>query len=165
MSEPAISRPRGDATLPVKRRGRRRFGWLAPMMPGMAFLIAISVYPTIYSLNASFYRWNLAATARRTLVGLRNYELLLSDPSFWHSVGVTLTYVFIVVALELVIGLGVALLFFRRFPGDHFLRALLILPMVVAPVVVGLLWRRISSRPPASMARDRCAFSSITSCR
>ena len=141
MSEPAVSRQRVDATLPVKRRGRRRFGWLAPMIPGMAFLIAISVYPTIYSLNASFYRWNLAATARRTLVGLRNYELLLSDPSFWHSVGVTLTYVFIVVALELVIGLGVALLFFRRFPGDHFLRALLILPMVVAPVVVGLLWR------------------------
>jgi ABC-type sugar transport system permease subunit len=82
MSEPAISRQRDDATLPVKRRGRRRFGWLAPMFPGMAFLITISVYPTIYSLNASFYRWNLAATGRRTLVGLRNYELLLSDPSF-----------------------------------------------------------------------------------
>jgi multiple sugar transport system permease protein len=141
MSEPTTSGQRIDATLPVKRRGRRRIGWLTPMIPGMAFLIAISVYPTIYSLNASFYRWNLAQTARRTLVGLRNYELLLSDPSFWHSVSVTLTYVFIVVGLELVIGLGVALLFFRRFPGDHFLRALLILPMVVAPVVVGLLWR------------------------
>ena len=141
MSVSTILHRHNDKTQPVKRRKRRRFGWLVPMIPGMAFLIAISVYPTIYSLNASFYRWNLAATARRSLVGLRNYELLLSDPSFWHSVGVTLTYVFIVVALELAIGLGVALLFFRRFPGDHFLRALLILPMVVAPVVVGLLWR------------------------
>ena len=56
MSEPAISSQRVDATLPEKRRGRRRFGWPAPMVPGMAFLIAISVYPTIYSLNASFYR-------------------------------------------------------------------------------------------------------------
>lgn len=111
------------------------------MVPGMAFLIAISIYPTLYSLNASFYRWNLAASARRVVVGRRNYELLLSDPSFWHSVSVTLTYVLLVVVLELAIGLGLALLFFRRFPGDHFLRALLILPMVVAPVVVGLLWR------------------------
>jgi multiple sugar transport system permease protein len=141
MSASTMIDRHNDKTLPVKRRKIGRFGWLLPMIPGMAFLIAISVYPTIYSLNASFYRWNLAATARRSLVGLRNYELLLSDPSFWHSVGVTLTYVFIVVALELAIGLGVALLFFRRFPGDHFLRALLILPMVVAPVVVGLLWR------------------------
>jgi multiple sugar transport system permease protein len=111
------------------------------MAPGMAFLIAISIYPTLYSLNASFYRWNLAASARRTMVGFRNYDLLLSDPSFWHSVGVTMIYILLVVALELAIGLGMALLFFRRFPGDHFLRALLILPMVVAPVVVALLWR------------------------
>ena len=141
MSTTAIVTPNNDDTLPQPRRKNRRYGWMLPMIPGMAFLIAISIYPTIYSLNASFYRWNLAATARRSLVGLRNYELLLSDPSFWHSVGVTLEYVFIAVALELAIGLGVALLFFRRFPGDHFLRALLILPMVVAPVVVGLLWR------------------------
>ena len=141
MSAPAIMTPNSEDTMPQARRKKRRYGWMLPMIPGMAFLIAISIYPTIYSLNASFYRWNLAATARRSLVGLRNYELLLSDPSFWHSVGVTLEYVFIAVALELAIGLGVALLFFRRFPGDHFLRALLILPMVVAPVVVGLLWR------------------------
>ena len=141
MSVSTILHRHKDKALPLKRHNRRRFGWVVPMIPGMAFLIAISVYPTIYSFNASFYRWNLAATARRSFVGLRNYELLLSDPSFWHSVGVTLTYVFIVVTLELAIGLAVALLFFRRFPGDHFLRALLILPMVVAPVVVGLLWR------------------------
>ena len=141
MSASAITTPNSDDTLPQPRRKKRRYGWMLPMIPGMAFLIAISIYPTIYSLIASFYRWNLAATARRSLVGLRNYELLLSDLSFWHSVGVTLEYVFIAVALELALGLGVALLFFRRFPGDHFLRALLILPMVVAPVVVGLLWR------------------------
>jgi len=138
-----------STTIPKARRGSgsplnrviRRYGWLVPMIPGMAFLIAISVYPTLYSLNASFYRWNLAASARRSLTGFRNYELLLSDPSFWHSVVVTLVYVAFVVALELTIGLVLALLFFRRFPSDHFLRALLILPMVVAPVVVGLLWR------------------------
>lgn len=140
MASTAIDAANRPTALPP-RRTTRRYGWLIPMIPGMTFLVVISVYPTLYSLNASFYRWNLTASARRSVVGVRNYELLLSDPSFWHSVGVTLTYVFFVVALELAIGLGVALLFFRRFPGDHFLRALFILPMVVAPVVVGLLWR------------------------
>src|SRR5947209_5102542 len=101
MSVSTIIDRHNDKTLPVKRRKIGRYSWLLPMIPGMAFLIAISVYPTIYSLNASFYRWNLAATARRSIVGLRNYELLLSDLGFWHSVGVTLTYVIIVVALEL----------------------------------------------------------------
>ena len=122
MSSTAIDTSNGHRALPPRRK-TRRYGWLLPMVPGMAVLVAISVYPTLYSLNASFYRWNLAASARRAFVGLRNYELLLSDPSFWHSVGVTLAYVFFAVGLELAIGLGVALLFFRRFPGDHFLRA------------------------------------------
>lgn len=133
----AAGRSGGSAT----SRVIRRYGWVAPMIPGMVFLIVISIYPTLYSLNASIYRWNLAASARRSLTGFRNYELLLTDPSFWHSVVVTLAYVAFAVALELALGLALALLFFRRFPGDHFLRALLILPMVVAPVVVGLLWR------------------------
>src|ERR1700722_6133581 len=139
VSSPSASKGPNDAA--SRRSIQRRYGWMLPMIPGMAFLVVLSIYPTIYSLTASFYRWNLAATARRSFVGFRNFELLLQDPSFWHSVAVTLAYVFVSVALELVLGLGVALLFFRRFPGDHFLRALLILPMVVAPVVVGLLWR------------------------
>jgi len=139
VSSPSALKDPSDAA--SRRSKQRRYGWMLPMIPGMAFLVVLSIYPTIYSLTASFYRWNLAATARRSFVGFRNFELLLQDPSFWHSVAVTLAYVFVSVALELVLGLGVALLFFRRFPGDHFLRALLILPMVVAPVVVGLLWR------------------------
>lgn len=111
------------------------------MLPGLLFLFALSIYPTIYSLSASLYRWNLANTARRKFAWFHNYDLLLNDPSFWHSVLVTLEYVALCVGIELVLGLAIALLFFRRFPADHFLRALLILPMVVAPVVVGLLWR------------------------
>lgn len=58
---------------PLNRR-LRRYGWIAPMIPGMAFLVAISVYPTLYSLNASFYRWNLATVRlrkRRNLVTCR----------------------------------------------------------------------------------------------
>jgi multiple sugar transport system permease protein len=111
------------------------------MAPGLLFLAVFAIYPSIYSLVISFFRWNLNDPLGKRFGEFHNYEILLKDPAFWHSVGVTLRYVAAVTILELGIGLGLALLFFRAFPGDKFLRALLILPMVVAPVVVGLLWR------------------------
>jgi multiple sugar transport system permease protein len=120
---------------------RRRWTGLLPMVPGLLFLLALAVYPTVYSLVISFYRWNLNNPLGKQYGGLHNFDILIKDPAFWHSVGVTLRYVAASVAIELGLGLGLALLFFKRFPGDKLLRALLILPMVVAPVVVGLLWR------------------------
>ncbi len=128
-------------------RTGKRISWdyrpFAPLLPGMLFLLGIAVYPTIYSFFISFFRWNLTDPLGMEFGGLHNYELLLSDDSFWHSLFVTLLFVAITVSVELVLGMGIALLFFRKFPGDKFLRALILLPMVVAPVVVGLLWRYI----------------------
>ena len=124
------------------RAGRRkRLLLLSPMVPGLLFLAVFSIYPSIYSLVISFFRWNLNDPLGKRFADIHNYRLLVKDPAFWHSVRVTLEYVASVTVLELGLGLGLALLFFRSFPGDKFLRALLILPMVVAPVVVGLLWR------------------------
>jgi multiple sugar transport system permease protein len=111
------------------------------MVPGLLFLFFMSVYPTFYSLYVSLLRWNLSDPSRIRFGGIHNYRLLLSDPTFWNALAVTFTFVVVAVGVELVLGLGIALLFFKRFPGDRFLRAMLILPMVVAPVVVGLLSR------------------------
>lgn len=120
---------------------RRKWGPLLPMAPGLLFLFVMSIYPTLYSLFVSLFRWNLADPARARFGGLHNYVLLLSDPAFWNAVLITFIFVAVAVSVELVLGLGIALLFFHRFPGDSFLRAVMILPMVVAPVVVGLLSR------------------------
>ena len=123
---------------PVRNWQYRNF---LPLLPGMLFLLAIAIYPTIYSLVISFFRWNLTDPEGMTFGGFHNYELLLSDDSVWHALLVTAEFVVVTVTVELVLGLTIGLLFFRRFPGDKFLRALILLPMVVAPVVVGLLWR------------------------
>src|ERR1700738_4127910 len=123
---------------PVRNWQYRNF---LPLLPGMLFLLAIAIYPTIYSLVISFFRWNLTDPEGMTFGGFHNYELLLSDDSVWHALLVTAEFVVVTVTVELVLGLAIGLLFFRRFPGDKFLRALILLPMVVAPVVVGLLWR------------------------
>ena len=138
--------PRGDESEAHPRpsgwaAARRKFGPLLPMAPGMLFLFVMSIYPTFYSLFISLFRWNLADPSRARFGGLHNYILLLTDATFWNAVLVTFIFVGAAVSMELVLGLGIALLFFHRFPGDRFLRAVLILPMVVAPVVVGLLSR------------------------
>ncbi len=120
---------------------RRRYGPLLPMLPGMVFLFVMSIYPMFYSLYTSLWRWNLANPGNIRFGGWHNYNLILTDPSFWNGVGITFKFVLISVSVELILGMAIALLFFHRFPGDRFLRAIMILPMVVAPVVLGLLSR------------------------
>src|ERR1051325_10844507 len=80
---------------PSRRRTGRRRRWLllAPMAPGLLFLVAFSIYPTIYSLVISFYRWNLNNPLGKVWGGFHNFDILLKDKAFWHSVGVTLEYV------------------------------------------------------------------------
>jgi multiple sugar transport system permease protein len=95
----------------------------------------------VYAGVVAFRRWNLLEFTGRPWVGFRNFDRILHSPDFWHSLAVTGKFVAGAVVIELVLGLALALLFFRRFPGDRFLRALLILPMVIAPIVVALLWR------------------------
>ena len=74
-------------------------------------------------------------------VGLKNYITLLGDPNFRESMGVTLRFATVVVTIEMVIGVGLALLLDRNIKGMSLLRTLFILPMMIAPVVVGLMWR------------------------
>jgi len=110
------------------------------MWPGLLVLCGFSIYPAIYSVVISLFRWRLQSPDR-PFVGLDNYTNLLTDPAFWHSVQVTLVFVVCSVGLELLIAFGLALVFFRGLPGDRTMRALILMPMLCAPVVVGLLAR------------------------
>lgn len=131
----------GGPTSSSGKGGRRRWYRLLPMVPGIIFLLAFSVYPLIYALRISFYEWNLLDLSGRRFVGFENFTSLLSSAGFWRPLVITLIFVAVSTLLELVLGMALAMLFYRRFPGDKFLRTLLILPMVLAPLVVGLLWR------------------------
>ena len=108
-----------------------------------AIVMAIALfYPLIYMLWGSFRDWNPSQTIGETeFIGLKNYVTLWYDPAFRESLSVTLTFAFIVVSVEMVIGVGLALLLDRNLRGMSVLRTLFILPMMIAPVVVGLMWR------------------------
>ena len=100
------------------------------------------LYPIGYMVYASFLNWNPSQLiGEADWVGLKNYSDLLVDDAFKESLWVTLKFAFIVVSIEMVIGLGLALLLDRNIRGMSALRTIFILPMMIAPIVVGLMWR------------------------
>jgi multiple sugar transport system permease protein len=111
------------------------------MAPALLVLAGLSIYPTIYSLVTSLVRWNLLDPSGQRFIGVANYTGLLSDPAFWNSVRVTVVFVAAGVGFEFVLAFGLALVFFRGLPGERIMRGIIMLPMLAAPVVVGLLAR------------------------
>lgn len=112
-------------------------------MAPAAFIMGLALlYPLAYMIYGSFRAWDPSQNISETeFVGLKNYITLFFDPAFRESLSVTLTFAFAVVTAELAIGVGLALLLDRNIRGMSVLRTLFILPMMIAPVVVGLMWR------------------------
>jgi multiple sugar transport system permease protein len=99
-------------------------------------------WPVFESLRLSFYEVRLGETITPTAYrGLGIFWEALSDPSVHESMGVTLKYAFIVVAIEMIIGVGLALLMEKPIRGMSFFRTIFVLPMMIAPICVGLIWR------------------------
>lgn len=117
------------------RRGR----WYAVafLAPVMLFLGAVIVVPLVHALWTSLYR---VRGLTRTFVGLANYERILGDDAFWHSLGVSFAFTAVSVALHLVLGLGLALLLNELRTGRTALRILFLTPWMVAPAVGATIW-------------------------
>jgi len=122
-----------------------RMARLTPYMfaaPAAVVMIVALFYPIAYMVWGSFRDWDPSQSLGETeFVGLANYAKLLVDPAFHASFWVTLVFAFTVVAVEMVLGVGLALLLDRNIRGMSVLRTMFILPMMIAPVVVGLVWR------------------------
>ena len=144
MASPAA--PRISAARPDRfRRRTALMNRATPYLfvaPAALVMILALFYPIGYMVWGSFRDWDPAQSLSETeFVGLANYAKLLADPAFHESFWVTLVFAFTVVAVEMVLGVGLALLLDRQIRGMSVLRTLFILPMMIAPVVVGLVWR------------------------
>jgi len=112
------------------------------LAPAAIVLAVALMYPIGYMIWASFLKWNPSQRiGEAEFVGLRNYIFLLQDPAFRESFWVTVKFSAIVVTLEMFLGVGLALLLDRQLRGMTLLRTVFILPMMIAPIVVGLMWR------------------------
>ncbi len=128
-------------------RDQRRTA-LAFMAPAIITLIAIFIYPLIYSFWISLQRWNLISGVKRW-AGLQNYLSILGDPSLPGTIRVTLIYSGLAVALELVLGLALALLvragLRRRVAAFPAMRVLIMVPLLVAPLLWAFYFRSFFS--------------------
>lgn len=116
----------GDGPLP----------WVAPLV---AMLIVFTIYPLIYNIWLSFHEY---APFKRELVfvGWDNWAALMEDTRFWGSLSVTFTYFSVVLAIELVLGMAIALLLDTDERGFGLLRALLTLTLVIPPAITGMMF-------------------------
>jgi multiple sugar transport system permease protein len=132
------------APVVVQRHTQERLVSALFLAPSVVFLLLTSVYPLLYSFWLSLHSWNQSIpNSRPVWVGAGNYQRLLSDPAFLNSVRVTLVFVVFAVTIELVLGMGLALLATSRIRALGLIRTVLLLPLMMAPVVAGVLWRTL----------------------
>ena len=114
------------------------------LAPAVIVLLVMVVFPLVFALHVSLTDYDISKirTQGAPFVGLRNFSFVLHDSQFWNSLRVTSLFTLLAIAFELPIGLGLAYMFDK--PRPSWLSAtkiLLFLPMAIAPVVVGLLFR------------------------
>ena len=109
--------------------------------PDLVMILAL-LYPVIYGLRLSFFQWALRDIRKPpTFIGLQNFVELFKSPNFHTSFQVTLRFTLTVVIVEVLLGMAIALLLEEKMKGLRLFRTIFILPIMIAPVVVGLVWK------------------------
>lgn len=144
MSQTASPSPPTTAvrtrTRPGWRLGNAGFGFLI-VLPALVVLAIFFVYPILYSSYMSFHFFDLAKPKQFRFVGLENYIDILQNEEFHQALLNTFIYAGVAVPLEFVFGMVLALALANIQVGRSFLRTLLVIPMMLAPVAMGLMWK------------------------
>lgn len=105
--------------------------------PTLFILGFTSLYPAVYSVILSLFNWNWGS--RMDFVGLRNYTFLLGGAEFWQVLGQTFYFAIAAVIIELLLGLGLALVVDKLRFGAGIIRTLLLTPLMVSGIIVALM--------------------------
>ena len=135
------SLPRLGGTGTVAQR-QRQIAFLL-LAPTVLVLLALAIYPLIFSITLSFRLDPLYNPNVARFIGWRNYGDLWEDRRFWESMGRTVYWSLIVVTVQMVLGFFLAVLLDRNMRGAGLLRSLIIIPVFISPVAMGLTWRFI----------------------
>lgn len=112
------------------------------LLPAITILLLGLMVPLYNSVVLSFYDWNFGQPwSAKDYLGFSNFQRLLTDPAVWRAVRTTFVFGFWVVLLEMTIGVSLALLLEKPVRGASFFRTIFVLPLMIAPIVVGLIWR------------------------
>jgi len=114
--------------------------WLM-VIPTVAFLLAICIYPLLNSLYLTFNEWSLTSNRPPKWIWLGNFWTLLRDDRFWSSLKTTAIFTGGVVSIEMGIGLILALSASKNTKFRQVCRSIILIPMMITPVVLGLIWK------------------------
>ncbi len=112
--------------------------------PAVLIMLAACLYPVISAFQLGLFDWSMGTPwGEARWVGLNNFVSAFSNPRVWSSLWTTLLFAAVCVSAEMVLGIALALALERPVRGTAFFRTLFILPMMIAPIAVGLVWRYI----------------------
>jgi multiple sugar transport system permease protein len=117
----------------------RSIAWLF-IAPTMILLLAINVFPLIWAIRLSFTGFMANLPNPAGFIGLDNYTDILTDEDVWAHFQTTARFVVSTIALQVIVGLGLALLINQKFRGHSFWTTVILLPMMLSPAVVGNFW-------------------------
>jgi multiple sugar transport system permease protein len=120
-------------------RAERRLGWLL-CAPAVIVMVAVTAYPIAYAVYLSLERYNLESPQAVKFVGLSNYGAVLSSSFWWHALIVTLIITIVSVAIELVLGMLLALLMHRTIFGRNTVRTSALIPYGIVTVAAAYSW-------------------------
>jgi len=150
MAHTLTAAPAQDAGPVTLARQEQRFA-LALLAPALILLVLTTTIPLVYLAWNSLHRIDLGMPWLSGFAGLDNYAKMGNDPRFWSSLWLTVVYTCSTVALQVAVGLSLALLVLQIPRGQGLLRIGAILPIVLAPVVVGLFWRTLVLAPDVGL--------------
>ena len=121
------------------RRSQRRLAYRL-IAPAVILMLAVTGYPILYAFWLSLHRYNLASPADTKFIGLANYQTILTDNYWWTAFFVTLVITVISVAIEVVLGLGLALVMHRTIFARGVVRTSILIPYGIVTVAASYSW-------------------------
>jgi multiple sugar transport system permease protein len=110
--------------------------------PAILIILGITIFPLIYSIGMSMTPLNLARPGSESeFIGLVNYRDMLLEPRFWRTLSNTMIMVSLAVTFEFFVGLLLAVMLNREFKGQRVITILFLIPTLLVPVVIGMIWR------------------------
>jgi multiple sugar transport system permease protein len=131
---------RAKAPLSEGARAERRLGWLL-CAPAVIVMLAVAVYPIVYAIWLSLQRYDLRFPAESHFIGLANYATVLTSSLWWTAFGVTAFITVVSVAIELVLGMALALLMRWTLVGRGGVRTVVLIPYGIVTVVAAYSWQ------------------------
>jgi multiple sugar transport system permease protein len=133
--------PKGKARASDRARAENRLGWYLAG-PAFAIMLLVTAYPILQATYDSLFDFRLTDPDQRSFVGLSNYLVILTDRIWWIALGVTVFITVVTVAVELVLGFGLAIVMNKALSTIRpVVRAAILIPYAVITVVSAFAWQ------------------------